>query len=110
MKIPVSKPFVGQLEVEYTTKAVIDSAISGIYGSYLDEFESEFASFCGTKYAVTCSNGTTALHLGMASAGIMPGDEVLVSTLTNMATFFAVLYLGAKPVPIDIDPELSQTR
>ena len=105
MKIPVSKPFVGQLEVEYSTKAVMDSAISGIYGSYLDEFESEFASFCGTKYAVTCSNGTTALHLGMAAAGIMPGDEVLVSTLTNMATFFAVLYLGAKPIPIDIDPD-----
>ena len=54
---------------------------------------------------VTVSNGTTALHLALVALGIKTGDEVLVSTLTNMATFFPVLYQGAVPVPIDIEPD-----
>jgi perosamine synthetase len=100
--VPVSRPYVGQAEIEFVNEALRANAISGAFGSFLDRFESDFAEFCGTKYAVACSNGTTALHLSLVAAGIKSGDEVLVSTLTNMATFFAVLYIGAKPVAVDV--------
>jgi perosamine synthetase len=105
MKIPVSKPAISDLERQYVLNALESNAISGIYGDYIERFENEFASFCGAKYAVSCSNGTTALHLALVAAGIKEGDEVLVSTLTNMASFFAVLYIKAIPIPVDIDPE-----
>ncbi|HEV7606549.1 MAG TPA: DegT/DnrJ/EryC1/StrS aminotransferase family protein [Steroidobacteraceae bacterium] len=105
MKIPVSRPEVGAAEIEYVNKALRESAVSGVFGEYIERFEKEFATFCGTEHAVSCANGTVALHLAMASAGVKAGDEVLVSTLTNMASFFAVIYIGAKPVAVDIDPE-----
>lgn len=102
MLIPVSRPHVGPAEIQFVNEALRDGAISGLFGVFLDRFEAQFAEFCGSRHAVTCSNGTTALHLAMAAAGITAGDEVLVATTTNMASFFAVLYLGAKPVPVDI--------
>lgn len=101
--IPVSRPQLGAAETVFVNEALAANAISGLFGGFIERFESEFAAFCGTRHAVSCSNGTTALHLALAAAGIREGDEVLVSTLTNMASFFAVLYLGAKPVPVDID-------
>jgi perosamine synthetase len=103
MFVPVSAPHMEEEEKAFVRQALEENAISGLFGSALERFESEFAAFCGSKYAVTCSNGTTAIHLALAAAGIGEGDEVLVSTLTNMASFFAVLYLGATPVPVDID-------
>jgi perosamine synthetase len=103
MLIPVSQPHVGEREKKYVNEALNSNAISGVFGGFIDRFEADFAKFCDSKYAVSCSNGTTALHLAMAAAGVKEGDEVLVSTLTNMASFFAVLYLNAKPVPVDID-------
>jgi perosamine synthetase len=102
MIIPVSRPQLGAAEIDFVNEAMRANAISGVVGSFLQRFESEFAAFCGSKYAITCSNGTTALHLGLVAAGVKAGDEVLVSTLTNMASFFAVLYIGAIPVPVDI--------
>jgi len=105
MQIPVSRPHLGEAEINFVNQALQANAVSGIYGTFLESFENQFAEFCGTKYAISCSNGTTALHLAMVSAGVKEGDEVLVSTLTNMASFFAVIYIGAKPVPIDIDLE-----
>lgn len=105
MKVPVSRPHLGEPEVEFVNQALRANALSGVFGEFIERFEKEFAAFCETDYAVSCSNGTTALHLALAAAGVKEGDEVLVSTLTNMASFFAVLYLGARPVPVDIDPE-----
>jgi len=105
MKVPVSRPQVGAAEIEFVNKALRESAVSGVFGEFIERFEKEFAEFCGTKYAISCANGTAALHLALAAAGVKAGDEVLVSTLTNMASFFAVIYLGARPVPVDIDPE-----
>jgi perosamine synthetase len=105
MHVPVSRPRMGEAEINYVNQALRANAVSGIYGEFLERFEDEFAEFCEAKYAISCSNGTTALHLALVAGGIKEGDEVLVSTLTNMATFFAVLYIGAKPVPIDIDLE-----
>jgi perosamine synthetase len=103
MKVPVSKPCLGEAEIKFVNKAMRDGAVSGVFGEFIERFESEFAAFCDVKHAVSCSNGTTALHLALLAGGIKAGDEVLVSTLTNMASFFAVLYIGAKPVPVDIN-------
>ena len=103
--VPVSQPVIGDLEIDYVMTALRQSAISGFYGDYLARFESEFAAYCGTACGVATSSGTTALHLALAALSIGRGDEVLVSTLTNMATVFAVLYQDATPVPIDIEPD-----
>lgn len=103
MIIPVSKPYMGELEKRYVNEALESNAISGVFGGFIDRFESEFAKFCDSKYAVSCSNGTTALHLALVAAGVKEGDEVLVSSLTNMASFFAVIYIKAKPIPVDVD-------
>lgn len=105
MLVPVSRPYLGEAEKAFVNQAMQQNAVSGVFGEFLERFETEFATFCGVRYAVACSNGTTALHLALAAAGVKEGDEVLVSTLTNMASFFAVLYCGAKPIPVDIDLE-----
>ncbi len=103
MQVPVSRPYLGQAEKDFVNQAMNANAVSGVFGDFIERFEREFADFCDAKYAVSCSSGTAALHLALVAAGIKDGDEVLVSTLTNMASFFAVLYCGAKPVPVDID-------
>jgi perosamine synthetase len=103
MHVAVSAPLMEQEEKALVLQALEENAISGLFGSALTQFEEQFAVFCGVQYAVTCSNGTTALHLALVAAGVGPGDEVLVSTLTNMASFFAVIYIGAKPIAVDID-------
>jgi perosamine synthetase len=103
--IPVSTPWLDKAEADCINDALKKGAISGFYGDYLPLFENEFAEYCGCKFGVAVNSGTTALHLGLVALGIKPGDEVLVSTLTNMATIFAILYIGAKPVPIDIETD-----
>jgi perosamine synthetase len=105
MKVPVSTPLLGAFERKYVTAAIKKGHISGLFGDYLPEFEKSFATFCGTKYCALVNSGTTAIHLAVAALGIGKGDEVLVATFTNMATFFAVLYEGATPVPIDIESD-----
>ncbi|MDA8131725.1 MAG: DegT/DnrJ/EryC1/StrS family aminotransferase [Elusimicrobia bacterium] len=104
-KIPVSQPVLGAEESEAVNAALRGGELSGNFGSFIPEFERKFSDFCGCAHGVAVSNGTTALHLPLAAMGIKAGDEVLVSTLTNMATFFAVLYQGAVPVPVDIEPD-----
>src|SRR5512135_221648 len=103
-RVPVAQPLLDESETRCVSDALAKGAISGFFGDYIPLFEKEFAAYCECRFGVTTSNGTTALHLALAALSIGPGDEVMVSTLTNMATFFAVIYQGAKPVPIDIDP------
>ncbi|MBM3285703.1 MAG: DegT/DnrJ/EryC1/StrS family aminotransferase [Candidatus Aminicenantes bacterium] len=69
-------------------------------------FEQEFARYLGVKHAITTTSGTTALHLAMASVGLGPGDEVIIPALTMIAVPYAVLYTGADPVFVDVDPEI----
>ena len=102
-KVPVAMPYLDDSETNFVNREMQAGAISGLFGDSLVNFEQGFARFCETEYAVTCSSGTGALHLAMHSLDLGPGDEVLVSTLTNMATFFAVQYVGAKPIPVDIE-------
>lgn len=101
--IPVAVPYVARNSAKYVQSAIENGAISGLFGEFLPEFERRFAEFIGVEHAIACSNGTVAIHLPLAALGIGPGDEVLVSALTNMATFFAVIYCGATPVPVDIN-------
>lgn len=103
-RVPVAQPYLDEAETRCVNDALAKGAISGFFGDYLPKFEDEFASYCGCRFGVATSNGTTALHLALAALSIGEGDEVLVSTLTNMATFFAVIYQNARPVPVDIEP------
>jgi len=103
MNIPVSQPFLDKIETEYVLSALADGAISGLYGQYIDKFEENFSNYSDCSYGIATNSGTSALHLALASLGIADKDEVLVSSFTNMATFFAVLYQGARPIPIDIE-------
>lgn len=102
--IPISKPFIGAREKELVLDALNSGWVSSI-GKYIDEFEAKFARYCGSEYALAVSNGTTGLHLALATLGLQPGDEVIVPDLTFVATANAVAYTGATPVLADIDPD-----
>lgn len=109
--IPIAEPFLGPEEEKLVIEGLRSGWISST-GKYIGEFEEAFARFCTTKYAVAVANGTAALHLVLASSDIGPGDEVIVPSLTFVATANAVAYTGAKPIFADsemetwnIDPE-----
>jgi perosamine synthetase len=101
MKIPVFEPVIEQEEIDAVIAALKRGEISGTFGEALKEFEQRFADYCGCKYGIAVSNGTTALHLAVDAAGIQPGDEVLVSASTNIATALCVVHNNAIPVPVD---------
>ncbi|HZI16987.1 MAG TPA: DegT/DnrJ/EryC1/StrS family aminotransferase [Pyrinomonadaceae bacterium] len=102
--IPVSAPVFAGNEKRYVADCMESSWISSC-GEYVGRFESAFAEFCGARRALSCCNGTAALHLALAALGVGPGDEVIVPTLTFVATANAVTYCGARPVFVDSDPE-----
>jgi len=102
--IPVSEPSITQKEIDYVLDAVRSGWVSSL-GHYINEFEKKFAEFIGTKYALTTSNGTTALHLAFVSLEIKEKDEVIIPDLTFVATANAVVYTGAKSVFVDIEPD-----
>lgn len=101
--IPVYEPDLSGNELRYITDCVQTSWISSL-GEYVRRFEREFADFCGARYGVSVFNGTVALHLALVTLGIGEGDEVIVPTLTFIATANAVTYTGAKPVLVDSEP------
>lgn len=103
-RISVASPILNGNEKKYVNEC-IDTAWISSNGKYIKEFEEKFAKFCNTKHAISCCNGTVALHLPLLAYGIGPGDEVLVPTLTYIATANAVAYCGAKPVFIDSEPD-----
>ncbi len=74
-------------------------------GQYIDRFEERFAEYCGTRYALTTSTGTAAIHLALVSYGIKKGDEVIVPNITFISTANAVSYTGAKVVLVDIESD-----
>lgn len=102
--IPVCEPFLSGKEIEYVTNCLKTNWISS-QGKYIEEFEERFAAYCGCKFGISTTSGTTALHLALASLGIGPGDEVILPSFTMGATAFAVLYTGATPVLVDSDIE-----
>ena len=101
--IPVSHPVLGGNEKRYVMECLESGWISSI-GRFIGLFEDSFARYCETGHAIACNNGTTALHLALAGLGTGPGDEVIVPTLTYVATANAVRYCGARPVFADSEP------
>lgn len=91
-------------EIDKAIQETIDSA-EFIMGERIRRFEEEFAEYCGAKFAVACSSGTTALHLALLCCGVRPGDEVITVSHTFIATAEAICHCGAVPVFVDIDPE-----
>lgn len=102
--LPVAGPTFSGNELRYVTECVLKNWISS-QGRFVSEFEAAFAKFCGVKHAIAVSNGTVALHLSLLLANVKPGDEVVVPTLTFIATANAVTYVGATPVFVDSEPE-----
>ena len=105
-KIPVFDFKLGNKEKEFVIDCLETSSIS--QGLYVKDFEKKFSNFVNCKYGVTTTSGTTALHLACKTLGIKEGDQVLVSSSTNMACAFSVDYCGAIPIPIDIERETWQ--
>jgi dTDP-4-amino-4,6-dideoxygalactose transaminase len=100
------------LKAQYKTiKPEIDKAIARVLdscqfvlGPDVAEFERNFATYCETSECIAVNSGTSALHLALLAAGVGPGDEVITVPFTFVASIAAVLYTGARPVLVDIDP------
>jgi perosamine synthetase len=103
-RIQVAGPDLTGNEEAYVVDAIRSSWISST-GPYVERFEREFADLCGTRAAISIANGTSALHLALLALGVGPGHEVIVPSLTYIATANAVRYCGAEPVFADIEPE-----
>ena len=106
----IDKNFEWPVFDETDVEAVAEIVRSGKWGNpdcgdVVEAFEKEFASFCGTKYAMTCVNGSVALRLALIACGVKPGDEVIVTPYTFIATASIVLEANCVPVFVDIDPE-----
>jgi perosamine synthetase len=101
--ISISKPYIGEEEKQ----AVMEVLESGmlVQGPRVAKFEEKFAAACGTRFAVATTSGTTALHLALLAHGIGPGDEVITTPFTFMASVNSILYTGARPVFVDIQPD-----
>ena len=102
MKIPLSKPDIGEHEIERVVEVLRSNRLS--LGPKLGEFEERFAAYAGTRYAIAVNSGTSALHLSIRALGIGPQDEVITTPFSFVASTNCILYEGACPIFIDIDP------
>lgn len=103
MKIPVYRPYLHGKERQYVNECLDSSWISS-KGEFIGKFEKEFQKFVGRSFASSVCNGTVALHLALLALGIGPGDEVIVPTLTYVASANAAAYVGATPIFVDALP------
>jgi len=93
-----------KVEIDEALQRVIDSA-QFILGPEVTAFEERFADYCGVKHCIALNSGTSALHLALLAKGIGPGDEVITVSMTFVATTAAVLYCGATPIFVDVEPD-----
>ncbi|OGT40905.1 MAG: perosamine synthetase [Gammaproteobacteria bacterium RIFCSPHIGHO2_12_FULL_36_30] len=107
MKYPIYKPYLVGNEKKYVNQCIESSWISS-HGEFIDKFETAFSEYLGMKYALSCSNGTVALHLALLALDLGVGDEVILPSLTYVATANAVKYIGATPVFIDSEQQYFQ--
>jgi perosamine synthetase len=115
-KIPIYKPYLSGNEKKYVNECLNTNWISS-KGNFVAIFEKKFSEYIGIKYSASTTSGTTALHLALLSLGIGKGDEIIVPTLTYVASVNAISYTGAKPVFVDsiwdtwqMDPKLIKKR
>jgi perosamine synthetase len=115
-RISVAQPKLAGNERNYVLDCLDTNWISS-NGKYIGAFEESFAAFCGVKHAIATNNGTTALHLALVVLDLQPGDEVIIPTVTYIATANAVRYCGATPVLVDvcadtmnIDPQTIESK
>ena len=101
--IPIAKPYIGETEKQAVME-VLDSGMLA-QGPRTAQFEERFAQVCGVKHAIATSSGTTALHIALLAHGVGPGDEVITTPFTFIASANSILCTGAEPVFVDIDPE-----
>lgn len=91
-------------EIDAAVARVLEST-DFVLGPEVAAFETRFADYCRVKHCLAVNSGTSALHLALLAAGIGPGDEVVTVSMTFVATTAAILYVGAKPVFVDVDPQ-----
>ncbi len=101
--ISVNEPLLGPRESQYVTDCIRTGWISSA-GPYIEEFERQWASYCGRRYGIGVSSGTVALQAAVASLRLNPGDEVILPTFTIISCALAVVYNGGVPVLVDCDP------
>ncbi len=101
--IPITKPYLGEEEKQVVSQVIESGWVS--QGPKVAEFEERFAEYVGARYAVATTSCTTALHAALAVSSLGPGDEVIVPSLSFIATANSVVYCNAIPVFADIDPE-----
>lgn len=101
--IPIAKPIIGE-EEKQAVLAVLESGQLS-QGDVVEQFERVFAEWVGVRHAIATSNGTTALHVALLAHGIGEGDEVITTPFTFIASANSILYTGARPVFVDIEPD-----
>ena len=104
MTIYLDAPNLGEGEKAKLNECV-DSTYVSTAGPFVPEFEGAFARYLGVEDAVSVQSGTAALHIALVELGVGPGDEVIVPALTFAASVNPVLYAGATPVLVDVDPK-----
>ncbi len=102
--IPVNEPKLGQRELEYVTECIQTGWISSA-GRFIDQFEEQWAAYCGRCYGIAVCNGTVALQIAVACLDLQPGDEVILPSFTIISCAQAVIYSGGVPVLVDSDPQ-----
>ncbi|MBI4093526.1 DegT/DnrJ/EryC1/StrS family aminotransferase [Candidatus Kaiserbacteria bacterium] len=100
---PTARPYIGKKEERYVLQALRSGKLS--IGPFIEKFEKKFAKTLGVKHAIAVSSGTGGLHLALIAAGIRPGDEVITSPFSFVASANSILYVGATPVFADIEPD-----
>ena len=105
-QIPLSIPNLS-LDILENVKETIETGWVSTGGRFITKFEEKVAKYVGVDRAVSCQSGTAGLHLALRVLGIMPGDEVIVPTLTFIAAVNPVRYLGAEPIFMDCDATLN---
>jgi perosamine synthetase len=102
-RIPIAQPTLGGNERKYVLECLDTNWISS-NGRFIGAFEERFADWCGVSHAIATNNGTTALHVAMVALGLKPDDEVIVPTVTYVASANSVRYCMARPVLVDVRP------
>lgn len=101
--IPISKPYIGE-EEKILVMEVLDSGMLA-QGPKVATLEKRFAELSNVKHAIATSSGTTALHIALLAHGIGPGDEVITTPFTFIASANSIIYTGAKPVFVDVEED-----